>query len=81
MAYTDIMEQVLNENPEVDGIFASSDGIGAEVFWCCANRGIRVPEQIKVVGFDNLPFWKILIRALLRLCRISRALEEPWWIS
>jgi LacI family sucrose operon transcriptional repressor len=54
MEYHSYIEQVLNENPEVDGIFASSDLIAAQVIQVCAKKGIHIPEQIKLIGFDDV---------------------------
>ena len=38
----------------IDGIFASSDLIAAQVLQVCSKLGIRVPEDIKLVGFDDV---------------------------
>ena len=35
-------------------VFASSDIIGAYVLQACADLGIKVPEQLKIVGFDDV---------------------------
>ena len=34
-------------------MFASSDVIGAHVLQACSNLDIKVPEQLKIVGFDD----------------------------
>ena len=39
---------------EIDGIFASSDLIAAQVLQVCRKMGKRVPEDIKLVGFDDV---------------------------
>lgn len=54
MEYHEYIEKVLKENPKTDGIFASSDLIAAQVLQVCAKLGIKVPEQMKVVGFDDV---------------------------
>ncbi len=38
-----------------DGIFAASDVIAATIIQVLSLRGISIPEQVKVVGFDDLP--------------------------
>ena len=38
---------------EIDGIFASSDVIAAQVIQICRKKGINIPDQIKLVGFDD----------------------------
>ena len=48
------IENVLAEHPEVDGIFASSDLIAAQILQVCCKKKISIPERIKVVGFDDV---------------------------
>lgn len=54
MEYHEHIEKIIRENPETDGIFASSDLIAAQVLQVCAKLGLKVPEQVKVVGFDDV---------------------------
>ena len=69
LEYHDFLEEVLKENyyvdntaendencgkSRIDGIFASSDLIAAQVLQVCSKLGIRVPEDIKLVGFDDV---------------------------
>ncbi|MGN0907002.1 MAG: LacI family DNA-binding transcriptional regulator [Bullifex sp.] len=51
--YTAFIEKVLTERPETDGIFASSDIIASQVLQVASSKGIKVPEELKVVGFDD----------------------------
>lgn len=54
LEYHEFIEKALQENPLVDGIFASSDVIAAQILQVCRRLGIRVPEQMKLVGFDDV---------------------------
>ncbi|MDR1807533.1 MAG: LacI family transcriptional regulator [Propionibacteriaceae bacterium] len=45
--------QLLADYPEVDGVFAQSDGIAAGVLQALSAAGKRVPDDVAVVGFDN----------------------------
>ncbi len=54
MEYTALINKVLDENPDLDGIFTSNDIIAAQVIQCCVERGKRVPEDIKIVGYDDI---------------------------
>lgn len=48
-------EQILATDPRIDGLFAASDLMALGAFQVAHGRGIRVPEQLAVVGFDGLP--------------------------
>ena len=46
---------------DIDGLFAGNDYIAAGAINALHEHGIRVPEDVKVVGFDNRDFssfWK-----------------------
>lgn len=51
--YIKYIEDALDAYPATDGIFASSDMIASQVLQVCAKRGINVPEDMKIVGFDD----------------------------
>lgn len=54
MEYYEFVRKALTEHPDVDGVFASSDVIGAHVLQVCSHLGIKVPEELKIVGFDDV---------------------------
>ena len=54
MNYYDYIKAALNEIEGVDGVFASSDLIAAQVIQVCNEIKIRIPEDIKLVGFDDV---------------------------
>ena len=54
LEYHQILEKLLKENPDTDGIFASSDLIAAQLLQVCHNLNIDVPSQMKIVGFDDV---------------------------
>ncbi len=54
MDYYSSIDRMLDEYPGTDGVFASSDVIAAQVLQVCARRGLRVPEQMKVIGYDDV---------------------------
>lgn len=53
LEYAAFIEKEISSHPGTDGIFASSDVIAAQVLQVCLKMGIRVPEDMKVVGFDD----------------------------
>ena len=54
LEYHQILEKLLKENPDTDGIFASSDLIASQVIQVGAQMGKRVPEDIQLIGFDDV---------------------------
>jgi LacI family transcriptional regulator len=50
----DAMEKLLQRAPDTTAVFATSDEMAAGVLTVAAKHGIRVPDQLSVIGFDNL---------------------------
>ena len=46
--------QLLDQHPEIDAIFANSDFMALAAIKVIHARGLRVPEDVAVVGYDNL---------------------------
>ncbi|MDO4260858.1 MAG: LacI family DNA-binding transcriptional regulator [Eubacteriales bacterium] len=57
-------EQILESRKDVDGIFYMSDLLAVGGIGCLTGRGIRVPEQVRVVGFDDISMSRILCPGL-----------------
>jgi len=54
MDYTKLAEQIFVDYPDVDGIFASSDLIAARIIQTCDRIGKKIPEDLKIIGFDDV---------------------------
>lgn len=54
MDYSNLISRVFNENPDMDGIFASSDIIAAQCIQAAWSFGYRIPEEVKIVGYDDI---------------------------
>lgn len=54
LEYHELIEAELSAWPQVDGIFASSDLIAAQVLQVCARMKIAVPGRLKLLGFDDV---------------------------
>ncbi|MFJ6694939.1 LacI family DNA-binding transcriptional regulator [Streptomyces sp. NPDC091272] len=48
------MEQLLDAHPQLDAVFAASDGMAVGALQVLRRRGLRVPEDVSVIGFDDL---------------------------
>lgn len=57
-------EQLFDQYPEMDAVFVGNDQMALGVLQLAAERGIRVPQDLGVVGFDDIPesayFWPAL---------------------
>ncbi|MRX71566.1 substrate-binding domain-containing protein [Bacillus lacus] len=47
------IEQLLEKNPYITGVFAASDEMALGVISYCYEKGIRIPDHLSVVGFDD----------------------------
>lgn len=63
----------LQQHPEVDGIFASSDFIAAEVLQVCHQLKRSIPDEIKIIGYDDV---KIASLVSPRLSTIRQPIRE-----
>ncbi|KAF4408509.1 MULTISPECIES: LacI family DNA-binding transcriptional regulator [Streptomyces] len=48
------MAALLAEHPDVDGVFAANDNMGVGALRTLGGAGRRVPDDVAVVGFDDL---------------------------
>ena len=46
----------LQEEKDIDAFFAASDLLALEVMRATQDAGFSIPEDISVLGFDDLPF-------------------------
>jgi DNA-binding LacI/PurR family transcriptional regulator len=47
------MRELLERDPDLDGVFASNDLMAAGALHVLRERGLCVPEQVAVIGFDD----------------------------
>ncbi|CAG6394375.1 HTH-type transcriptional regulator CelR [Actinacidiphila cocklensis] len=48
------MEKLLERSPDLDGVFAASDVMASGALRVLRQRGLRVPDDVAVVGFDDM---------------------------
>ncbi len=57
-------EQLLQSYPDMDAVFVANDQMALAVLQAAHRRGLRIPEDLAVVGFDNIVesayFWPAL---------------------
>ncbi|AIY06531.1 transcriptional repressor [Planococcus sp. PAMC 21323] len=64
-----IVEQVLKENPEIDGIFASSDVSAAGALKAASLVGTHVPNELQIIGFDGVAMGEMLSPGLTTIAQ------------
>ena len=51
----DAMQSLLDRRPDIDGVFAASDTMAAAAFGVIRRTGLRIPDDIAIVGYDGTP--------------------------
>jgi LacI family transcriptional regulator, gluconate utilization system Gnt-I transcriptional repressor len=71
------LEDLLQREPELDAVFFLSDMLALGALFHCQRTGIRVPDRLAIVGFDDQEFAAQTIPALttIRVPRYEIGLE------
>ncbi|NLC26917.1 MAG: LacI family transcriptional regulator [Fastidiosipila sp.] len=88
-AYDDFLE-ILKHNPKVPSCyFAENDTIALGVMKALQESNYKIPDDISIIGFDNIPFASISIPALttihvqrnvigrLTVCQLLQLIDDP----
>lgn len=70
------LKQLLKQFPEVTAIFASSDEMAAGAIKTAHDRGIAVPEELSVIGYDNILISKVIWPALTTVAQPLQKMGE-----
>jgi DNA-binding LacI/PurR family transcriptional regulator len=49
----EVVSEIIGENLDVEGVFAISDAVAFAIIKELERRGKKVPEDVKVIGFDG----------------------------
>ena len=52
----DLTRKLLDSHPDVTAIFAANDVMAFGVVMAALERGLRIPEDLSLIGFDNIEF-------------------------
>ena len=65
----DDIEMFIKKHPDVDGIFCSSDIIAMYVVNVLHKLNYKIPEDVQVIGFDNIQLSEVLIPRLTTIAQ------------
>lgn len=69
------MQQLLKQTPDIDAVFASSDQIALGALGAIHQSGRRIPQDVAIVGFDNIPesayYWPPLTTVYQKLVNVG----------
>ncbi|PWC37748.1 LacI family DNA-binding transcriptional regulator [Azospirillum sp. TSO35-2] len=51
-----LIDEILTQHPDIDGVVCSNDALALGVLFEATRRDLRVPDDLAVVGFGDLPF-------------------------
>lgn len=68
--------KLLEDVPDVDAIIAANDGSAIGVIRALEVKGVRVPEQVIVTGYDDIPSAQLLTRPLTTVRQPLEKLAE-----
>jgi LacI family gluconate utilization system Gnt-I transcriptional repressor len=66
--------EVLASVPDVDAVFTCNDDLALGTLFECQKRGIRVPEDVGIMGFNDLDFCVATVPALTSISTERRAM-------
>jgi LacI family transcriptional regulator len=70
------LRTLLDQAPDIDAVFASSDQIALGALSTAHRLGLRIPQDLAIVGFDNIPesacFWPPLTTIYQQLIDVGR---------
>lgn len=69
-------DELLRRTPRPTAIFASNDDMAAAVLAVAFRSGLRLPDQLSVVGFDDTPLASIVYPALTTIYQPSREMAS-----
>ncbi|MFJ9770473.1 LacI family DNA-binding transcriptional regulator [Kitasatospora sp. NPDC101157] len=67
------MQRLLDQYPEVNAVFAASDQMAAGALRTLRRHGLRVPEDVALIGFDDAP---LAARCRPGLTTVRQPVEE-----
>ena len=70
------VNQLIAQKIEFDGIFCATDYLAVGAMEALKENGIRVPEQVKVVGFDDLSIARLAAQPITTIHQDIEAISQ-----
>lgn len=67
---------LLDEHPEITAIFAANDAMALGAYRSASERGLSIPEDLSVVGYDNQEYCQYIQPPLTTVSKHRRAMGE-----
>jgi LacI family gluconate utilization system Gnt-I transcriptional repressor len=72
-----LFREVFRRAPDVDALFCSNDDLALGALFECQRQGVRVPDDLSIVGFNNLEFSESCVPSLTTVST-ERAAMGTW---
>lgn len=76
LRYSEVIEDALRQYPQTDGLFANSDLIAAQTLQVCRKLHISVPDQLRIIGFDDVSIASITTPQLTTIHQPVKEMAE-----
>ena len=63
-----LMSDLLDRSPEVDSVFCNNDDIALGALFECQRRGVNVPNEIGICGFNDFEISSVTFPTLTSVC-------------
>lgn len=72
----DVITQIIQDHPEIDAVFATSDFLAIHAQNILQKLGRKVPEDVQIVGFDNIVYTKLVSPTITTIEQPIRRMGE-----
>lgn len=72
----DVITQIIQDHPEIDGIFATSDFLAIHAQNILQKLGRKVPDEVQIVGFDNIVYTTLVSPTITTIEQPIRRMGE-----
>ncbi|WP_201983393.1 LacI family DNA-binding transcriptional regulator [Hymenobacter rubidus] len=71
-----LITRLLQQRPDIDGIFASVERLALSSYQACQRLGISIPKQVKIIGFSNMETASLLAPSLTTITQPAYAIGK-----